>query len=224
MLSIINCRRSVAYATERASMAQNKPQTEDLRVRRTRKLLMEAMIALTIEQGFAAITVQELVDRAMINRATFYRHYLDKYDLLEKYMDEVYALTAAQEAFAGGQTPDASSENPPVGMVSMLEHVQRHAAFYRVMLGKQGDPAFVQRIQQYSEKRLRSLLPSPETQTKPNDPPLDLCLRYLSHAGIGVISWWLSESQSSSPEQVALWLNQLNKATLDLVMGDAGAA
>lgn len=66
-------------------MSQNKPQNEDLRVRRTRKMLMQALIELTIEKGFAALTVQDIADRAMINRATFYRHYLDKYSLLDKY-------------------------------------------------------------------------------------------------------------------------------------------
>jgi AcrR family transcriptional regulator len=43
---------------------------EDLRVRRTRKLLTQALIELTIEQGFAAITVQDLAERAVANRAT----------------------------------------------------------------------------------------------------------------------------------------------------------
>jgi hypothetical protein len=37
-------------------------------------------------KGFAALTVQDIADRAMVNRATFYRHYLDKHDLLDKYM------------------------------------------------------------------------------------------------------------------------------------------
>jgi hypothetical protein len=47
-LSIIKIRRSVSYATKEARMAQNNKQTEDLRVRRTRKLLMQALIDLTI--------------------------------------------------------------------------------------------------------------------------------------------------------------------------------
>ena len=57
---------------------------EDLRVRRTRKLLQQAFIECTIEKGFAALTVRDITERAMVNRSTFYRHYLDKYDLLEQ--------------------------------------------------------------------------------------------------------------------------------------------
>src|SRR3954453_10600115 len=99
-------------------------QPEDLRVRRTRKLLKGALIELTIEKGFAAVTVQDIADRAMVNRATFYRHYLDKYDLLDQYMNEVYDLTAAQEEIpvVGSQYADFS--NPPAGLINLLEHVQ----------------------------------------------------------------------------------------------------
>ncbi len=205
-------------------MTQNKKQTEDLRVRRTRKMLMQALIDLTIEKGFSAITVQDIADRAMVNRATFYRHYLDKYDLLDKYMNEVYELTAAQEKLASGQTQDAASGNPPVGMVRMLERVQRHADFYRVMLGAKGDHAFVQRILQYIEMRLRTLLPNNRAKLKPQSPPLDLCLSYLSHAGVGVMAWWLKDGQSYTPDQVAAWLNQLNKETLEHALGEVGVA
>ncbi|MFN8454987.1 MAG: TetR/AcrR family transcriptional regulator [Anaerolineae bacterium] len=203
-------------------MTQNKKQAEDLRVRRTRKLLTQALTELTIEKGFAAITVQDLADRAMINRATFYRHYLDKYDLLEKYMNEIYELTAAQEKLASAQMPE--TDDPPVGMVRMFEQVQQHADFYRVMLSAKGDPTFAQRIQQYSEMRLQSLVPSEGVKMKPKSPPLGLCLSYLSHAGVGVIAWWLNEGQAYSPRQVTGWLTQLNKETLDYVLGEAGSA
>jgi AcrR family transcriptional regulator len=205
-------------------MTQKKKQTEDLRIRRTRKLFIQALIELTIENGFSTITVQDLANRAMVNRATFYRHYLDKYDLLDQYMNEVYELTAAQEKLSADQTQDADADNPPVGLVRMLEHVQRHTDFFRVMLGAKGDPAFVHRIQQYSEMRLRSLLSGQNVVLKPNSPPFELCLSYLSHAGVGVLVWWLKEGQSYPPEQVAAWLNQLNKETVDYALGQAGVA
>ena len=65
---------------------------EDLRVRRTRKLLTQALIEGTMEKGFAALTVRDITRRAMVNRSTFYRHYLDKYDLLEQHLNEIYEV------------------------------------------------------------------------------------------------------------------------------------
>ncbi len=48
--------------------------TPNLRVRRTRKLLRNALISLTMEKGFAAVTVRDITERAMVNRGTFYHH------------------------------------------------------------------------------------------------------------------------------------------------------
>jgi hypothetical protein len=102
----------------------------------------------------------------------------------------------------------------------MLEHVWQHADFYRVMLGPRGDPAFVAGIRRYSEQRLRSLLPGDMMPLKPGSPPLDLCLSYIAHAGIGALIWWLQAQQPQSPEQIADWLNQLNQATLEDILGE----
>ena len=55
---------------------------EDPRICRTRNLLQQAFIELTVEKGFAALTVSDITERAMVKRSTFYRHYLDKHDLL----------------------------------------------------------------------------------------------------------------------------------------------
>src|SRR5262245_57855262 len=54
----------------------------DRRVRRTRRLLREALLSLTLEKGYDQVTVQEVLDRADVGRATFYAHFTDKDDLL----------------------------------------------------------------------------------------------------------------------------------------------
>lgn len=57
-------------------------EVSDPRVRRTRALLQDALRALLHEKKFSAISVQDIAERATINRATFYAHYDDKYALL----------------------------------------------------------------------------------------------------------------------------------------------
>ncbi len=199
-------------------MAQKK---DDLRVRRTRKLLQQALLDVTIEKGFANITVQDIVERAMVNRSTFYRHYLDKYALLKEYMEELYALTPAQEREAwqlarSEQPPD----QPPFWLIGILQHVQQHANFYRVMLGPKGDPVFcAQNFRQFIETQFRQRLSEQGAKANPHRPPLELSVSYISQASIGVIMWWLENNQASTPEQVASWLNQLSSATLNLALG-----
>ena len=49
----------------------------DPRVKRTRKLLQQAFLELFQEKGFAAISIQDITERATANRATFYAHFAD---------------------------------------------------------------------------------------------------------------------------------------------------
>src|SRR5260221_14384268 len=60
----------------------------DPRVKRTRQLLQHAFLELLQEKGFQAITVQDITERATVNRAPFYAHYEDKYALLDCYIRE----------------------------------------------------------------------------------------------------------------------------------------
>lgn len=60
----------------------------DPRVRRTRKLLKQAFMDLMSEKGFDAMTVQDITERADINRATFYAHYTDKFELHDQMLIE----------------------------------------------------------------------------------------------------------------------------------------
>ncbi|UUC42754.1 TetR family transcriptional regulator [Clostridioides difficile] len=55
----------------------------DLRVIKTNRSIKNAFIKLLNKKDFASITVQDIIDEALINRTTFYKHYADKYDLVE---------------------------------------------------------------------------------------------------------------------------------------------
>lgn len=64
-------------------MAESGNQKEDLRVRRTYKLLSQALMSLLLEKSFEEIFVTDICDRAMVHRTTFYKHFEDKYHLLD---------------------------------------------------------------------------------------------------------------------------------------------
>lgn len=196
-------------------MTQKSDETEDLRVRRTRKMLQEALMQLTAEKGFDAVTVRDITERAMVNRSTFYRHYLDKYDLIDQYLDEVYAL-ALEEDKLGEEQARATRTEIPSGLVTMLRHVQKFADFYRVMLGQNGCARFTERFRQHSEQRFRMLLDQFGAEPEPDSPPVDLRLQYISCAGVGTILWWLESGQPCTPEQLAVWLAKLNTTSARL--------
>jgi AcrR family transcriptional regulator len=194
-------------------MTQN---LEDLRIRRTRKLLQKALLEAASEKGFAHVTVRDITERAMVNRATFYRHYEDKYDLLAHYMEELSGFIDSDEGETSlGNQILPALDTPPSGLVKLLRHMQANADFYRVMLGNQGDPAFcAQSFRGYIERGFRRILSSRAPEVDPGRPPVDLTVSYILSAGVGAIVWWLENDQPCSPEQMAVWLYQLSMASI----------
>lgn len=63
---------------------------EDPRVKRTRQLLIEAFAELSRDRSLRSISVQDIAEKAAVNRATFYAHFADKYDLLEAWIRDSF--------------------------------------------------------------------------------------------------------------------------------------
>jgi len=188
----------------------SKPEKKlDRRAARTRRALREALIALILEKGYDAITVQDITDRADLNRGTLYLHYCDKQDLLLSSSADVFDELAAQ------LTPVASEyltvDIPERNLILLYQHVAANANFYRVMLGDHGVPAFIKRLRQliaqWSLTRLEALraLGLPLTTLRS-----EFTANYLSGALIGVIEWWLENNMPLTPEEMARCTLQLS--------------
>jgi AcrR family transcriptional regulator len=108
----------------------------NLRVRRTQKLLRDALIELIEERGFDALTVGEITERAMISRAAFYRNYQDKYDLVEQIFAE------AMQALLNAVSEPETAHSPQI-WVKFFEHIAEYERLYRALLGRKGSPWFV---------------------------------------------------------------------------------
>ncbi len=182
----------------------------DLRIRRTHKFLQEAMIELITEKGFDAITVGDIAQRAMINRATFYRHYQDKYDLVAKIFEETANQLVENMKPLHKDTRHIDSENPPEIWIQLFEHVAENARLYRAMLGKNGSSWFAARMRGHAIKLIlerekqREQHVGPRQQINPAMPQ-ELPVMQLSHVLIGTIVWWLESEKSYTPRQIAIW-------------------
>jgi AcrR family transcriptional regulator len=77
----------------------------DPRVKRTRQLLLQAFISLLEERHtIHSISVQDITERATVNRATFYAHFEDKYALLEVWMREKFHHALESQQAEGSRT------------------------------------------------------------------------------------------------------------------------
>lgn len=182
----------------------------DLRIRRTHHFLQEAMIELITEKGFDAITVGDIAERAMVNRATFYRHYQDKYDLVARIFEETANHLVENMKPLHKDPRQSATENPPEIWIQLFEHVAEHARLYRAMLGKNGSWWFAARMREHTIKLMLERERQQEQQVGPRpqiDPamPKALPVMQLSHVLIGTIVWWLESEKSYTPRQMATW-------------------
>ena len=174
-----------------------EPKT-DRRVLRTRKLLWEALVALIQEKEYAEITIQDIADRADVNRVTFYLHYRDKQDLLEKGVEGIFEELAARTAPLTGEA--FRLDVPPEGMTEVYRYLAENARLYRIVLGERGIPFVIDRMRRYlaglTMQRFRMIMP--ERSQPPI--PLEIVAEYAAGSLIGLITWWLENDTPISPE------------------------
>lgn len=176
----------------------------DLRVRRTRKLLWEALMAELSERAFEEITVKDICERAMVHRTTFYKHYEDKYALLEQGMREMYGALVAEEVH---RPPSAFSvDDPPPYFIRLFEHAAHHQQFYKLMVCGEGVGRFQKLVKEYiaevAAANARGLPPADQHLTV----PLAMHAQFVGGAAVSLLAWWLENDMPLSPHQLAQYL------------------
>src|SRR6185437_9528561 len=176
------------------------PSATNVRVRRTQKLLREALIELIEERGFEALTIGELTERAMVSRAAFYRNYQDKYDLVEQIFEEAMSalLSAVREL---GQA------HPAETWVTFFEHIAEYERLYRALLGRNGSPWFVRRMRGSLADLIkeRGQLPhGPDASSRSVHSFSDAFVPDLVSAMfVEAITWWLEQGRPYTPKEIA---------------------
>ncbi|GGG67334.1 TetR/AcrR family transcriptional regulator [Paenibacillus radicis (ex Gao et al. 2016)] len=190
------------------------PMQLDPRVKRTHYLIRDALLSLMEEKGFDHVTVRDITKYAEINRATFYLHYEDKYDLLRKMVDGMLDEFAAAfqlppEFEVNDFVKDANT--PPDSFIRQFQHIAEHAAFYRVMLGPNGLPGFALRMESIIRESLyrRSIIAQPNDQHVTM--PREIIVRYVTSAHLGIIMYWLENDMKYSPKYMAMQLIRLHE-------------
>ncbi len=173
----------------------------NLRVRRTKKLLREALIALIEERGFDTLTVGEIAERALVSRAAFYRNYQDKYDLVE----QIFA-DAMQTLFSA--VAEAHTAHSPQIWEKFFKHIGEYEQLYRALLGRKGSPWFVLKMRASLIdliKEFGRLAPQWQSPAaRPIYPASDeLIPDLVATMLVEAITWWLEQGRPYAPEEMA---------------------
>ncbi len=172
---------------------------KDLRVKRSQTFLRDALIDLIEERGFDSLTVGEITERAMVSRATFYRLYQDKYDLVE----QIYA-EATKALFDAISEP--TTEHPSKIWVSFFEHIAEYERLYRALLGRKGSPWFVLKMRASLVELVRQYeqVPFAHVMKRPVTPfTVEYSRDLIAAMFVETITWWLEHGRPHTAEEMA---------------------
>ena len=173
-------------------------------VRKTRRQLRECLISLLKEKKVQDITVRELTDMADLNRGTFYLHYKDVFDLLEKteaeLQDEFNQLVLKHDAVD-------LKQRPAVIFNEIYSLVYENADLIEILLGENGDLNFVNRLKKLiREKCLKDWM---EVFRTGNPAVFDAFFSYIASGCVGLVQYWLQTGLKETPQQMAKLTEQI---------------
>lgn len=166
----------------------------DRRVARTRRLLQEALFELTAENGYGAVTVEDICGRADVGRSTFYTHYPDK-DSLRKAAIEEHLDALRGEGDTGDSEPSAGgfAFSGPA-----FVHADATRMLHRAMLGgKQHE--IPEEIRSWISKQVRRELMGVAGKDAIG---LEVATRFVTGAFFEIMHWWLDADAALSPEEI----------------------
>lgn len=179
-------------------MIKDNNKKEDLRVRRTKKLLSDALFHLIRKKPFEKVTVCDICDEAMVHRATFYAHFDDKYDLLNYSMDEHLPLANIDDLISEDEKKNAYF---PTLIEKTIKSICDDKAIYASILKKNNDYSIVDRTQDFLEKRLTSRikekLPENALPVKP-----ELLAEFYVGACVNVMVKWIVNELDMSEDEL----------------------
>ena len=157
----------------------------DPRVKRTRQLLQNAFLELMQEKGFSALTIQDVTERATVNRGTFYAHFPDKFALLDAVIRHL---------------PSASRlGRPTLRLLIQTVFEYFREIYHRCPPSETMKPFLEQAVQ---EELTRLLLAWLKQERVSKRVPVETMAVMVSWAILGVVAQWMEGTKTISAEQM----------------------
>ncbi len=171
---------------------------EDKRVRRTKKLLRQALTRLMMQKEFQSITVTDVVREADINRGTFYAHYRDVYDLRERIESEMISDFRSML--------DGIRRNSPASLHPVLRRTVEYLEENReVVIGLIGAGS----VDGFRTKLIRIIEEYYTGADRKKDLEAGYSARFIATGVIGALEKWLLEPQPINKAEMSALMERL---------------
>ena len=166
----------------------------DPRVKRTRRLLRDALVSLILKKDFASITIREVTERAEVAYITFYRHYESLDQLLMEVLDEgltelmVHIETLAKQS-------DTSALETEGRLI--FEYIGQKADLFHILLKSQS----VTRIRKKVVSNISAIFQKScvPLERLGNQVTINMASNHIATSLLSLIEWWLENNMKPSP-------------------------
>lgn len=181
----------------------------DKRVVKTNRIIKEAFLKLLSKKKYSNITIQDIANEAFINRNTFYLHFVDKEDLLEKYTDECLdeLLTCIDENII-----QEYNEQYLYSMTkNLFDTIEKNTSFYRIMMIDNNSTYFTEKLAFVLEQHIF-------LNIKNTNEEMQFYVKFLIRGFIGVIRWYLENDNFSSVKLSRFLFQYVNANPYSLIV------
>lgn len=189
--------------------------TEDRRTRKTSKAIQEALFSLMTEKQYHKITIQDIIDRADVGRATFYSHYPTKDDLLIRCIEHLLVMVKDYVASYLEHEGDKSRILPVTGL---FEHVKENSRIIKGLLNSDKSDLFFAEMQKYCNESIIIYFTNRNKNLYNLKVPETILANHISGTVINLLKWWIQSNMPFSPSEMDSYFQELINPCIDSVL------
>ncbi len=190
---------------------------EDLRIRRTYKLLFDSLLSLLAEKNFDDISVTDICHKAMIHRTTFYKHFEDKYELLKFCIKKFQSMFQETSADNNSENDLAQYYLNSVRNILLFITAESNKSHFSALLKNNSNSIASIFHQLIIEDLIFNMETSAEKGVKLSV-PIPIVAEFYAGATISVIRWWLENDTPISVETLMSYAENLVKNCKSLIV------
>lgn len=176
----------------------------DLRVIRTKKMIIEAFLSLVNQKGYEAITIQDIADHAMINRATFYAHFKDKPDLYDFVME--YAISNLSIVLDANQLNHSKIihlKTIEKALTQIFTLIKEKQNFFVMLTEGSSSELFRKKISDMLSTMYEETFSKLKITENDIEVPVSFIIEYMTSIFIGTVHWWVTTDSDFEADHMA---------------------
>lgn len=189
----------------------------DKRQQKTRAAIFNAFTSLLEEKNYNTISIQDIIDRAVIGRSTFYAHFETKEALVDALCSELFDHIVTSAMHKKDTRSLYFCANPSYSVTChILHHLLENDHNILTMLSCESSDLFLRFFKKRMDELVRSQILHDGLKL---NVPKDFLVNHISGAFVEMVQWWLKGNRQETPEQLDGYFHAL----IDPVLGEGNA-